>query len=155
MTYMPWEQKQLKIKKGILITRMKKHLETETGLETNLEIVLEIHKIKIEGYQKDPIGLEINIEKNSNDRSHIRARNGNDSKQKSNQHCEYFDQDGHAWKYHLEMHVNAKKTRRLNEMDGRDDDPSDTLNSMVSEDPISDDDLDSLIRNFSEMTELS
>ena len=35
-----------------------------------------------------------------------------------------------------------------------DDDPSDTFNYMVSEDPVSDDDLDGFIRNFSEMTEL-
>ena len=37
----------------------------------------------------------------------------------------------------------------------RDDDPSDTFNSMVSEDPISDDDLDGFIRNFSDVTELN
>ena len=41
------------------------------------------------------------------------------------------------------------------EMDDRDDDPSDTFNSMVNEDPISDDDLDGLIRNFSELIELN
>ena len=35
------------------------------------------------------------------------------------------------------------------------DDPSDTFNSMVSKDPISDDDCDGFIRNFSEMTELN
>ena len=40
-------------------------------------------------------------------------------------------------------------------MDDRDDDQSDTFNSMVSEDPISDDHLDGFIRNFSEMTELN
>ena len=40
-------------------------------------------------------------------------------------------------------------------MDDRDDDPSDNFKSMVSEDPISDDDLDGFIRNFSEMTELN
>ena len=50
------------------------------------------------------------------------------------------------------MHANAKKARRLKEMDDRDDDPSDSLNSMVSEDPISDDDLDEFMRNFSDMT---
>ena len=53
------------------------------------------------------------------------------------------------------MQANAKKARRLKEMDGRDDDPSDTFNSMLSEDPISDDDLDGFIRNFSEVTELN
>ena len=39
-------------------------------------------------------------------------------------------------------------------MDDRNDHPSDTFNSMVSKDPISDDDLDGFIRNFSEMTEI-
>ena len=34
------------------------------------------------------------------------------------------------------------------------DDPLDTINSTVSDDPISDDDLDGFIRNVSEMTEL-
>ena len=37
----------------------------------------------------------------------------------------------------------------------RDDEPSDTFNSMVSEDIISDDDLDDFIRNFPDMTELN
>ena len=74
---------------------------------------------------------------------------------KSNRHCEYCDQDGHTWKYCWEMQANAKKARRLKEMDDRDDDPSDTFNSMVSEDIISDDDLDEFIRNFSDMTELN
>ena len=40
-------------------------------------------------------------------------------------------------------------------MDDRDDDLSDTFNSMVNEDPISDGDLDGFIRNSSEMTELN
>ena len=40
-------------------------------------------------------------------------------------------------------------------MDDRDDDPSDNFNSMVSEDIISNDDLDDFIRNFSGMTELN
>ena len=93
---------------------------------------------------------------NSRDRSNDRARNGrNDSRQKSSRHCEYCDQDGHTWKYCWEMQANAKKARRLGEMDDRDDDPSDTFNSMVSEDIISDDDLDDFIRNFSDMTELN
>ena len=90
-----------------------KSLETETGLDTILEIVLEIHKTDIEGYQ-----------------------------------------DGHTWKHCWEMQVNAKKARRLKEIDYRDNDPSDTFNSMMSEDPISDEDHDGLIRNFSEMAEL-
>ena len=93
---------------------------------------------------------------NSRDRSNDRARNGrNDSRQKSIKHCEYCDQDGHTWKYCWEMQADAKKARRLKEMDDRDDDPSDTFDSMVSEDIISDDDLDDFIRNFSDMTELN
>ena len=93
---------------------------------------------------------------NSRDRSIHTASNGrNDSRQKSNRHCEYCDQDGHTWKYCWEMQANAKKARRLKEMDDRDDDPSDTFNSMVSEDIISDDDLDEFIRNFSDITELN
>ena len=39
-----------------------KSLEIEIGLETTLEIVLEIQKTEIEGCQKGLIGLEINIE---------------------------------------------------------------------------------------------
>ena len=48
-----------------------------------------------------------------------------------------------------------KKARKLKEMDNRNDDPSDFFNSMVSEDPFSDDDLDGFIRNFCEMTKLN
>ena len=40
-------------------------------------------------------------------------------------------------------------------MDDRNDDPSDTFNSIVDENLISDDDLDGFIRNFSEMTEVN
>ena len=35
----------------------------ETGLETILEMVLDIHKIKTEEQQEDPTGLETNLEK--------------------------------------------------------------------------------------------
>ena len=66
------------------------------------------------------IGLEINLETISGDRSNDRARNGrNDSKQKSNRHCEFCDQDGHTWKCCWEIHTNAMKARRLKEMDDR------------------------------------
>ena len=51
------------------------------------------------------------------------------------------------------MQANAKKARMLTEMDNREDDPSGTFNSMMSEDPISDDDLDGFIRKFSKLTE--
>ena len=37
-------------------------LEIEFGLETILEIVLEIHRTELEGYQEYLIGLEINLE---------------------------------------------------------------------------------------------
>ena len=53
------------------------------------------------------------------------------------------------------MQANAKKAIKLKEMDDRDDDPSDTFSSMVSEDPISGNDLDGFIWNFSDMTELN
>ena len=93
---------------------------------------------------------------NSGDRSNDRARNGrNESRQKSNRHCEYCDKEGHTWKYCWGIQANDKKVRRLNEMDDRDDDPSNTFKTMVSEDPISDDDLDGFVRNFSNMTELN
>ena len=52
------------------------------------------------------------------------------------------------------MQANVKKAKRLKEIDDRYDDPSDTFNSKVSEDLISDDDLDGFIRNFSDMTGL-
>ena len=85
---------------------------------------------------------------NLGDTSNDRARNGrNDFKQKSNRHCEYCDQVGHTCKYCSEMQANAKKARTLKEIDDRDDDPLDTFNSMVNEDPICDDDLDGCIRN--------
>ena len=131
-----------------------KSLEIETGLEKILEIVLEIHKTEIEGCQ-DLTGLEIYLEtiqvidqmteqemvekilnKNPTDTVNIVIKMV-------------------TWKYCWKMQANVKKARRLKEMDDREDDPSDNLNSMVSEDPISDDDLDGVIRNFSEMTELN
>ena len=133
-----------------------KSLGRKTGLETILEIVLEIHKTGIEGTQKGLNRSKNKSRNNSSDRSNDRARYGrNDARQKSSRHCEYCDQDGHTWKYCWEMHANVKKARRLKEMDDSDDGPSDTFNSMVSEDPISDDNLDGFIRNFSEMTELN
>ena len=59
---------------------------------------------------------------------------------------------GHTWKYCWEMQANAKKARGLTEMNDRDDDPSNTFNCMVSEDPMFDDDLDGFIRNFSDFS---
>ena len=79
----------------------------------------------------------------------------NDSKQKSNKHCEYCDQDGHTWKYCWEMQANAKKAWRLKEMDNRDDDQSDTFQLHGEWRSHSDDNLDGFIRNFSEMMELN
>ena len=52
------------------------------------------------------------------------------------------------------MQANAKKPRRLKGTDDRGDDPSDTFNSMVNEDPNSENDLDGFIRFFSDLTEL-
>ena len=118
-------------------------LEIETSLETILEIVLEIHKTEIEGCQRRSNGSKNKSRNNSGDRS---RNDRNDSKQKSNRYCECCDQGGHTWKYCWEMQANAKKARRLKEMDDRNDDPSDTFNSLVSEDPIFDDDLDGFIR---------
>ena len=121
-------------------------------LETTLEIVLEILKTEIEGIPRELIGLEIILVID-----HMIELEMVEMipRQKSNRHCDYCDQDGHTWKYCWEMQANAKKARRLKEMDDRDDDPSDTFNSMVSKDIISDDDLDEFIRNFSDMTELN
>ena len=45
------------------------------------------------------------------------------------------------------MQANVQKAKRLKKIDDGDDSPSDTFNPMVSEDPISDEDLD-FIRNF-------
>ena len=53
------------------------------------------------------------------------------------------------------MQVNVKKAKGLKEIIDRNDDPSDTFNCMFTEDPISDDDLDAFIRNFSKITELN
>ena len=53
------------------------------------------------------------------------------------------------------MPANAKKGKRLREIDDKNVDPSETFNYMVSEDPIFDDDLDGFIGNISEMTELN
>ena len=117
----------------------------EIGPETILEIFLEIHRTDIEGIQEGLIGLEINLEI-------IQVID-----QMIEQEMIEMIQDKiptGTVNIVIKM-VNVKKARRLKEMDDRDDDPSDTFNSMVSEDPISDDDLDGFIKNFSEMTELN
>ena len=81
-----------------------KNLGIGTGLETTLEIVLEIHKIEIEGIPKRANRSRNKSRNSSRDRSNDRARNGrSDSRQKSNRHCEYCNQDGHTWKYCWEM----------------------------------------------------
>ena len=38
-------------------------------IETSLETILDIHKIEIEGYQEDPIGLKTNLETYSGDKN--------------------------------------------------------------------------------------
>ena len=52
------------------------------------------------------------------------------------------------------MHTNVKKTKRLKEIDDRDDGLSDTFNSLVSKDQISED-LEEFIKIFSEITKLT
>ena len=131
-----------------------KSLGVEIGLETIFYTVLEVYKTEIEGIQEGLIGLEINLEI-IQVIDQIIEQEMVEMILDKNRNCGYCDQDGHTWKYCWEMQANAKKARRLKEMDDRDDDPSDTFNSMVSEDPISDDDLDGFITNFSEMTELN
>ena len=59
---MPWEQREMKDPEENINIQEDKNLGIGTCLETTLEIVLEIHKIEIEGIQKDLIGLEINLE---------------------------------------------------------------------------------------------
>ena len=133
-----------------------KDLGIEIDLEITLEIVLEISQDRDRRNSKRANRSRNKSRNGSRDRSNDRARNGRyDSRQKSNRHCEYCDQDGHTWKYCWDMQANAKKARRLKEMDDRDDDPSDTFNSLVSDVIISDDDHDEFIRNFSDMTELN
>ena len=61
----------------------------------------------------------------------------NVSRQKPNKHCEYCDQGGHTWKYAKKMQINVNKAEIFKEMDDTDDGPSDKLNSIVSQDPIS------------------
>ena len=53
------------------------------------------------------------------------------------------------------MQTNVKKGKKLKEIDNRDDHPTDTFKSMVSEDPICDEDLGDFTKIFSEMTELN
>ena len=131
-------------------------LEIETCIETILYIVPETHKTEIEGCQEDLIGLEINPETiQVIDQMIEQEKVEMILNKKSNRHCDYCNQDGHTWKYCWKMQANAKKARRLKEMDDRDDDPTDTFNSMVSEDPISDDDHVGFNTHFSEMIELN
>ena len=135
-------------------------LEIETGLKTILKTVLEIPKIESWRTKRNTNG-KIDLEKiqaidwmiDHETNQEIRSRN--DSRQKSYKHCTYCNEDGYNWKYCWEMQANVKKAKRLIEIDDRDNGPSDTFNSMVCEDPISDDDLDDFIWICSEMTELN
>ena len=133
-----------------------KKLGIGIDLETTLEIVPEVLKTEIEGIPRELIDLEINLEIILVIDLMIELEIVEMILDKNPTGIvKYCDQDGHTWKYCWEMQANAKKARRLKEMDDRDDDPSDTFNSMMSEDIISDDDLDEFIRNFSDMTELN
>ena len=119
-------------------------------------IVLEILKTEIEGILREPIGLEINLEMVLVTDQMIEQEMAEmilDKNQTGivNIMIKMVTLEKYCW----EVQANAKKARRLKEMDDRDDDPSDTFNSTVSEDIISDDDLDGFFRNFSDVTELN
>ena len=62
MTYVPWEQREMKDPEENINHQEDKSLGIEICLETILEIVLEIHKTEMEGIQEGLIGLEINLE---------------------------------------------------------------------------------------------
>ena len=134
-----------------------KDLGIETDLETTLEIVLEILQTEIEGMLRELIDLEINLEIILEIDQMIEQLEMAEMILDKNQVgiVNIVIKMVTLGKYCWEMQANAKKARRLKEMDDRDDDPSDTFNCMVSEDIISDDDLDDFIRNFSDMTELN
>ena len=51
------------------------------------------------------------------------------------------------------MQINSKKAKRLKEIDDRNGSPSDTFNSIVSEDQICDEGPSAFIRKLSKMTE--
>ena len=59
---MPWEQGKIKEPEENINQQEDKSLEIETGLETILETVPEIHKTEIEECQEGLIDLEINLE---------------------------------------------------------------------------------------------
>ena len=62
MAYMPSEQTEMKDPEENINHQEDKSLEKETGLETTLEIFLEIHQAEKEGFHKGLEGLEINLE---------------------------------------------------------------------------------------------
>ena len=86
-----------------------KSLEIETGLDTILEIALEIHKTEIEGYQEDPIGLEINLETIQVTDQMIGQEMVEMILNKSNKPCEYHDENVHTWKFCLEIKPMQRK----------------------------------------------
>ena len=53
------------------------------------------------------------------------------------------------------MQANKKNAKGPKEIDYKVADPSDAFNSVVSEGPISNDNLDCFIKTFSELTELN
>ena len=60
MTYVPWEQREMKDPEENI--NHQEDIGLGIGLETILEVVLEIHKTEIEEIQECLIGLEINLE---------------------------------------------------------------------------------------------
>ena len=77
-----------------------KDLGIGTGLETTLTYSSRDSQDRDRRNSKRQNRSRNKSRNNSSDRSNGRARNGrNDSRQKSNRHCEYYDQDGHTLKY--------------------------------------------------------
>ena len=100
MTCIPWKQRKWKDPEDNINHQDDKSFEKETGMETILHIVLEIHKTEIEGCQEGLIGLWINLELILMIDQNDRTRNvKHDSKQQFNRHCEHCDQDGYTLKY--------------------------------------------------------
>ena len=153
---MPSEQREMKDPEENINHHEDKSSGIEIGLEIILEIVLEIHKTEIEGIQEVLIGIEINLERiqvidQMIEKEMVEMILDKNPTGILNIVIKVVILGNTVGRYKPML----RKAEGLKEMDDRDDDPSDTFNSMVSEDPISDDDLDRFIRNFSDMTELN
>ena len=62
MTYMPWEQRNVKDLEDILSHQVIQIIEVDTGVETIPETVLETHSIETEEQEEDPTGPDTNLE---------------------------------------------------------------------------------------------